>query len=79
MPGFAKVSIVRHSESIIDEHYTKQLCEQSRDGEYYVCRKCSFRTLDCELFINHMAEEINNAMTSLSDLYNKLPPKAAEP
>jgi len=51
-----------------DQLITQQLLEASRQGDGYKCLRCTFETPDPEAMINHLAEEINQAMLRIANL-----------
>jgi len=58
----------REPSSEADRLITQQMLEASRQGDTYSCQRCDFTTPDPEAMINHLADEINQAMSRIANL-----------
>lgn len=65
--GYMKqVRVVKEGSNTADASQTKALLESTWTGSFYKCPRCSYQTLDQELMISHLAEEINAALNSVA-------------
>lgn len=62
------VVVTREGGNEGDRLTTQQLLEASRQGDGYKCLRCTFETPDPEAMIDHLAEEINQAMLRIGNL-----------
>lgn len=69
----------REGYSEADKLVTQQLLNASIQGDIYQCQRCTFNTPDPEAMINHIAEEINQAMLRIGNLPTSDPNMPAPP
>lgn len=58
----------REGYSEADKLVTQQLLNASKQGDIYICQRCTFTTPNPEAMIDHIAEEINQAMLRIGNL-----------
>jgi len=51
-----------------DRLVTQQILGASKQGDIYQCRRCAFNTPDPDAMVDHIAEEINQAMLRIGNL-----------
>jgi len=69
----------REGASEADRLVTQQLLNASKQGDIYQCQRCTFSTPDPEAMIDHIAEEINQAMLRIGNLPASDPNMPAPP